>query len=138
MPKRPLALLFSVLLAGSGTTGVVLHVCQSMGGGALGDCDCEREWEHAGHGDHTAHMHHAPGPKLDQQPCCSVELTDADPVLATHKASTLRVDNASAAIVGLGFSSVPTSRLGCDPGLLREGHLPTLTGRRSSFATAPS
>lgn len=138
MPKRPLALLFSVFLAASGTSGMALHVCQSMGGVSLGDCDCDRESEHAGHGDHADHVHHAPGPKLEQRSCCSVELTDAESVLATHKASTPRVDDAPVAIVGLGLSSAPTSRLGCDPGLFRERappstHGPPLFIRHCSF-----
>jgi hypothetical protein len=38
MRKQLLALMISVPLVASGAAGVVLHVCQSMGGVVVGDC----------------------------------------------------------------------------------------------------
>ena len=49
MATRFLALLFSGLIAASGGAGIVLHVCQSMGGIVRGGCDCEAETHHAAH-----------------------------------------------------------------------------------------
>ena len=138
MRTRLLALFLSIPLAAAGVAGVALHVCQSMGGVAVGDCDCERQSAHAAHGEHGAHAHHVPGPKLEGKPCCSVELTEASAVVATHEASTLRVDDAPVAFVGLTGSVVPSSRLACDPALLRERappnvHGPPLFVRNCSF-----
>ena len=128
MPKRLLALLFSVPLAASGVAGVALHVCQAMGGIAAGDCDCESQTAHAGHGEHAEHAHQAPGPKLEGHPCCSVTLTEASPAVATHEASTVRIDDAPVAFVGLSESSTLKSRLACDIGPVRERAPPNTYG----------
>jgi hypothetical protein len=138
MPKRLLALLFSVPLLASGVAGVALHVCHSMGGIASGECDCEKQATHAHHGEHGAHGHHIPGPKLQSQPCCSITLTEASPVLAIQEASTLQVDDAAFAITGLCESWAPASRLASNFGLLRErappsDHGPPLFVRHCSF-----
>jgi hypothetical protein len=128
MPKRLLALLFSVPLAASGVAGVALHICQSMGGIAAGDCDCEMQTAHAGHGQHATHRHQVPGPKLQGHPCCTVTLTEASPAVATHEASTVRVDDAPVAFIGLRESSQPKSRLACNLDLLRERAPPNIHG----------
>lgn len=138
MPVRLLSVLFSVLLAASGVAGVALHVCQTMGGVAVGDCDCETQAAHTGHPDHGAHAQSAPGPKLETQPCCSVELTDANSVVAINEASGLQVDDAEIAFAGLVGDSVPKSQLACVHGLLRERappdiHDPPIFIRNCSF-----
>lgn len=128
MPKRLLALLFSVPLAASGVAGVALHVCQAMGGIAEGNCDCETQAAHADHGDHASHPHHAPAPKLEGHPCCSVTLTEASAAVATHEAPTIRVDDAPVVLVGVSGSSTARSRLACNFGLLRERAPPNVHG----------
>ena len=129
MPTRLLALFCTVLLAASGLAGVALHVCQSMGGVAVGDCDCEKQASHEDHASHGAHHAHGQGEhRLDAQPCCSVELTEASPAVATFEASTLRVDDAPIAFVGLTGPVAPSSRLACDPALLRERAPPNVHG----------
>ena len=131
MRRRLLALLLSIPLAATGAAGVALHVCQSMGGAALGDCDCEKQSGHAAHTEHAehgAHAHHASGPKLEGQPCCSIELTEASRVVATHEASMLRVEDAPIAFVGLTNTPALQSRFACDLGLLRERAPPNIHG----------
>ncbi len=128
MPKRLLALVFSVPLLASGVAGVALHVCQSMGGIAAGDCDCAKQATHAHNGEHVAHAHHAPGPKVESQACCSTTLTEASLVVATHEASTLRVDKAPVAITSLCKAHAPISRLASGSALLRERAPPTHHG----------
>lgn len=128
MRSRLLAMLLSVPVAASGAAGVALHVCQSMGGVAVGDCDCEKQADHGSHADHSAHAPHEAAQKIQGQPCCSVELTKASAVVATHEASTLRIEDAPVAIVGLSHPPVPRSRLVGDPGLLRERAPPNVHG----------
>ncbi len=138
MQRRLFALLLSIPLAATGFAGMALHVCQSMGGIAVGDCDCEKQSGHEAHAEHGAHAHHAPGSKLEQQPCCTVELTEASHVVATHEASALRVDDAPVVFLGLTGSMAPKSRIACDQSLLRERappdvHDPPLFVRNCSF-----
>lgn len=131
MPRRFFALLFSVFLAASGATGVVLHVCQSMGSVAVGGCDCEMPQEHASHsshGSHGTHAAHDAAHKLEAQPCCTIEMVDALPLLGTHEASTLQVDDAMVAVAGSRDAIVARSRIVCDLALLRERAPPSVHG----------
>ena len=128
MPKRLLALLFSVPLVASGVAGVALHVCQSMGGIAAGDCDCEKRAAHAHLGEHTGHAHHVPGPKLQNQPCCSTTLIEASPTVALHKASNFKLHDAPFAITDLCEAPSSASRISSSVVLLRERAPPTKHG----------
>jgi hypothetical protein len=128
MPTRLNALLFSVFLAASGATGVVLHICQSMGGVASGNCDCASESDHEGHGEHGAHAHHQAAQRLEAGPCCTVEISDAVPFIPAPEASALRIDQAPLAVVSPGDAVTPRSRTTCDLGLLRERAPPNIHG----------
>jgi hypothetical protein len=83
-----LAPFLSIPLVASGAAGVVLHVCQSMGGAVVGDCDCEKPVQHGAHADHGE------GAKLQAQPCCTVELSSTSELLATQEASVPQIDEA--------------------------------------------
>jgi hypothetical protein len=126
MPVRVLALLFTFPLAASGLAGIALHVCQSMGGIAAGDCGCETQMAHEGHDGHGAHAHDAAAAALRTQPCCSVELTDATTFVATREVATSSIDDAPITFVGFARAALPKSRLECDESLLRERAPPNL------------
>jgi len=131
MRRRLLALLFSISLVASGTAGVLLHVCQSMGGVVVGDCGCDEPAEHAAHAHHgegATHAAHATGAKLQAQPCCTVELSNAGELLATQEASAPRVDDASIALVAPSDGNFLASRRVCDLGLFRERAPPNIHG----------
>jgi hypothetical protein len=128
MPKRLLALVFSIPLAASGVAGVVLHVCQSMGGVVVGDCDCEKQAHHESHADHGAHAKDEAAHQLKTQPCCTVELSSASQLVATQEASSPRVDKASVALVALTNGGMATWRQVCDLGLFRERAPPNIHG----------
>lgn len=126
--RRLIALLFSVFLAASGATGVVLHICQSMGAVAAGNCDCALESDHEGHGEHGAHAHHHAAQRFEAEPCCTVEISDTVRFIPAPEASTLRIDQAPLAVVSPGDAVMPRSRTTCDLGLLRERAPPNLHG----------
>lgn len=141
MRGRLLALLLSIPLIASGAAGVVLHVCQSMGGLVAGDCDCEKQAErgaHADHGEGAKHAAHEAGAKLLAQRCCTVELSSSGELVATQEASAPQIDEASIALVGPTEGSIIASRRVCDLGLFRERvppniHGPPLFVRHCSF-----
>jgi len=122
MRKQLLALLISVPLVASGAAGVVLHVCQSMGGVVVGDCGCEKRAHHGNHADHGE------GSKLQTQPCCTVELSNAGQILATQEVSWQQIDEATVALVDRTNSSITASREVCDLGLFRERAPPNVHG----------
>ena len=122
MRKQLLALLISVPLVASGAAGVVLHVCQSMGGVVVGDCGCEKR---AHHGEHATH---GDGTKLQAQPCCTVELSNAGQILATQEVSWQQIDEATVALVDRTNSSITASREVCDLGIFRERAPPNVHG----------
>jgi hypothetical protein len=130
--KRPvLALLLSIPLVASGTAGLVLHLCQSMGGLVLGGCGCDESAlhaEHSGHGEGSHEHAHEAGPTLQQQPCCTVQLSQASPALATQQPVWQEVEQASLALAGLHFDHAASSRETCGPGLLRERAPPNVHG----------
>ena len=131
MRRRLLALLLSVPLVASGAAGVVLHVCQSMGGVVVGDCDCEKQADHGAHADHSEsakHAAHEARHKLQAPPCCTVERSNAGELLATNEASAPQVDEASVALVGVADGSIITSRHVCELGLFRERAPPNVHG----------
>jgi hypothetical protein len=131
MRRRLLALLLSLPLVASGAAGVVLHVCQSMGGLVVGDCNCEKQADHGAHADHDAgdkHAAHHADTKLQAQPCCTVELSNTGELLATNEASEPQVDEASVALVSAADGSIITSRHVCDQGLFRERAPPNIHG----------
>ena len=131
MRRRLLALMLSIPLAASGVAGVVFHVCHSMGGVIVGNCDCEkqaRHGEHADNGHGANHAAHGTQTKLQTQPCCTVELSDTSQLFATQEVSSPQVDKAAVAIVGATDSDVAKSREVCDPGLFRERSPPNVHG----------
>jgi hypothetical protein len=131
MRTRLLALLFSIPLVASGAAGVALHVCQSMGGMVIGDCDCEKPTEHGAHSNHGDGAEHAAGQadtKLQSQPCCTVELSNANDLRATQKLSWQQFDQGSVARLSPREHGVPASREACDLGLLRERAPPNIHG----------
>jgi hypothetical protein len=131
MRKQLLALLVSVPLVASGAAGVVLHVCQSMGGVVVGDCDCEKQahhGDHAGHGEGASHAAHQADTKLQTQPCCTVEFSNASQLIATQEAFSPRVDEASVALIVPTDGNVVTSRRVCDAVLFRERAPPNIHG----------
>jgi len=131
MRRRLLALLLSVPLVASGGASVVLHVCQSMGGVVVGDCDCEKQahhGDHAGHGEGASHAAHQADTKLQTQPCCTVDLSNASQLVATQEAFSPRVDEASATVVASTDRAVVASRQVCDLGLFRERAPPNIHG----------
>ena len=140
MQRRLLAVLLSIPLAAAGATGAVLHVCQSMGGVAGHGCDCEKDAVHQGHAEHDHHVAHAhpSHAKLESQPCCTVEISDAAALVATHESVEPEVDHAGFAFVALAGSSIPALRVTCDSTLLRErappkAHGPPLFVRHCAF-----
>jgi len=131
MRRQLLALLLSIPLAASGVAGVVLHVCQSMGGVVVGNCDCEKLAHHGDHADHgkgASHAAHKAETKLQPQPCCTVELSNTSQLVATQEVLTPRVDEASFAVVASTDGSIATSRQVCDSGLFRERAPPNIHG----------
>jgi len=131
MRGRLLALLLSIPLVASGAAGVVLHVCQSMGGVVVGDCDCNRQADagtHAHHGEHAQDGADQTDAKLQAQPCCTFELSSTSELVATQEASAPQVDDASVALVSLTDGSIIASRHVCDLGLLRERAPPNIHG----------
>ena len=122
MRKQLLALVISVPLVASGAAGVVLHVCQAMGGVVVGDCGCEKRAHHGEHADHGE------GAKLHKQPCCTVELSNAGELVATQELSRQLIDEATVALVGPAASAVTASREVCDLGLFRERAPPNIHG----------
>jgi len=131
MRTQLLALLISVPLVASGAAGVVLHVCQSMGGVVVADCDCEKRVGHGAHADHdegSKHAAHEAGAKLQAQPCCTVELSSTSELVATQKAPTPQIDDASLAVLPPTDSARIASRNVCDLGLLRERAPPNVHG----------
>jgi hypothetical protein len=122
MRKQLLALLVSVPLVASGAAGVVLHVCQSMGGVVVGDCGCEKRRHHGAHADHGE------GAKLQTQPCCTVELSSSSQLVATQEVSRQQIDEATVALVGPTATAVMASREDCDLGLFRERAPPNIHG----------
>jgi hypothetical protein len=127
MRRRVLALVFSIPLVASGAAGVVLHVCHSMGGVVVGDCGCETR-AHAGHGEGADHAARQAETKLQTQPCCTVELSNASQVLATQEVSWQQIDEATVALVGPTASAVTASREVCDLNLFRERSPPNVHG----------
>lgn len=131
MRRRLLALLLSVPLVASGTAGVVLHICQSMGGVVVGDCDCESQANHGAHADHgesAKHAAHEARHVLQAPPCCTIELSNGSELLATQEASSPQVDKASVAIVGATNASIISSLRVCELGLFRERAPPNIHG----------
>ena len=131
MAMRALALLLSIPLAAAGATGAVLHICQSMGGVAVHGCDCETQAHHQGDDTHAGHhAAHAPKSvdKVQAQPCCTVELSDAGAFVATHEADSLQIDDASSVFAAVEGSSAPSTHWACSPQLLRERAPPDTSG----------
>lgn len=131
MRTRLLALLLSIPLVASGAAGVVLHVCQSMGGLVVGDCDCEKQTDHGAHAEHgegTKHAAHEAGAKLQAQPCCTVELSSTSELIATQEASAPQIDEAPVALVSPTDGSISALRQSCDLGLFRERSPPNIHG----------
>ena len=137
MRRRLLALLLSLPLAALGASGVVLHVCHSMGGVVVAGCDCETLGQHGELGEHGgigelgglgAAAASETTVKLQAQPCCTVELSSASQLVATQEASSLQVDEAPVVLVGLADNGFHGSRHVCDPGLYRERAPPNLHG----------
>jgi hypothetical protein len=120
--------LLATPLTVSGAASVALHVCQSMGGVAVGGCDCDEQVDHGNHDDHGAHGHAGRFAKLEAQPCCTVELSDSSPLVATHEASASYAGDAGFAFVGFGHQPVPRSMLRCGSELLRERAPPEANG----------
>ena len=117
MRLRLLAVLLTIPLTASGIAGVLLHVCQSMGGVVVGDCDCVTQTEAAPSGHEGCEEHAAaPAPaKWQGQPCCEVELANADRWVAAQKVTSERIAEASLHV--------------CPPA---EGELRALTRARAS------
>lgn len=130
MQRRLLAVLLSIPLAAMGATGAVLHVCQSMGGIAGGGCDCEKQAHHQSHEEHGHHAAHAAPstPKLEAQPCCTVDTSDATGFAANHEALSSQIDDATFVVAALARAAVPSSRFVCDVDLLRERAPPNIHG----------
>jgi len=133
MRRRLLALLLSIPLVASGAAGVVLHICHSMGGVVVGDCDCEKQAHHGDHADHhdaAAHAAHKAATKLQTQPCCTIELSNASQLVATQEVSWQQVEEATVAfaLVHATDNSIAASRLACDRGLFRERAPPNIHG----------
>ncbi len=130
MRSRLLALVFSIPLVAAGAAGVVLHVCQSMGGVVVGDCGCDtpEQSAHSGHGKHSGHAANETEAKLQNQPCCTVELSAAGQLTATQELAWQQVEEATFAVVALPTNTVATSREACDLGSLRERAPPGLHG----------
>jgi len=131
MRRRLLALFLSIPLVASGAAGVVLHLCQSMGGVVVGDCDCQNRADHGAHADHgegAKHAAHEAGAKLQAQPCCTVELSSTSELLATQEASVPQIDEASVALVGPTDATVMASRNVCELDLFRERAPPNVHG----------
>jgi len=136
--RRPLlALLISIPLVSSGAAGIVLHVCQSMGGLVAGDCACDQEAQHGNHQGAAGHAHHGEGAhhlaheaatKLQSQPCCTVELSSTSQTLATQKLTWQGAEQAPLALVDLRGSDWVSSREACELGLLRERAPPNIHG----------
>ena len=131
MRRRLFALLLTIPLVASGAVEVVSHVCDSMGRVAVADCCCS----HAG--DAARDGHHAPI-QLQTQPCCTVELSGTDQLITTQGASSLQVDEATFAFVGLTNTGLTASRQVCDFGPYRERgppnvHAPPIFVRNCSF-----
>lgn len=123
MRTRVLAVLLSIPLAAAGATGAVLHVCQSMGAVASHGCDCAKQAHHRSdeaHGHHHAAHASKSVDKVQAQPCCTVEISDASAFVATHEAASLQIDDASSVFASVDGSSAPSTRWACDPQLLRE------------------
>jgi hypothetical protein len=127
MRRRLLALVLSIPLVASGAAGVMLHVCHSMGGLVVGDCNCEKQAQHGDHAGHRAAAHKAAS-KLQKQPCCTVELSSTSQLVATQEVSWQQVDEATVALVGATDGGIASSRLACDPALLRERAPPNIHG----------
>lgn len=137
MRRQLLTLVLSIPLLASGAAGVVLHVCQSMGGQVIGDCDCDEKNEHAEHAEHTEHADHSKAAhhsahedaaKLQPQPCCTIELSSASQALATQELARPDIAQASLASVSLHDNSILSSRQACGHGLLRERSPPNVHG----------
>ena len=143
MPSQLASLLFAIPLAASGLTGVALHVCQSMGGTVVGNCDCADERKpdhgvHSAHAHHTKHAEHEGQAKLGAQPCCTIELYEARAPVATHRGNVPEVDDAPIAITTLHASISTTARWDSEANLFRErappnAHGPPLFIRHCSF-----
>lgn len=130
MEKRLLAGLLSLVVAATGVTGVVLHVCESMGGIAPAGCDCgsrrASSSEHSHEGHHAQPSQHAP--KLRAQPCCRVETSDARVTLATFEATSTKVPDASFAYFALASPSAAMFRICPDAQLVRQRAPPNIHG----------
>ena len=130
MRRRLFAILFAIPLVASGAAGVVLHVCDAMGGVVVGGCGCETEPEHAhaGHSDGAHHAAHEQGAKLRTQPCCSVELSSGSQLLATQEVTWRQVEDAAVALASPPATMVAAARQVCDPDLLRQRAPPNIHG----------
>ena len=138
MSQRVLALLMSIPLLASSAAGVALHVCQSMGGVAVGDCECEGKPEQEGHDHHQGLTNRVASDQLKAQPCCTVELTDPARLLATKEAPSVRIDDAAIAFVGVGGAVPLPGRLAGQLSTLRvrappDVHGPPIFVRNRSF-----
>ncbi len=121
MHRPLLALLLTIPLVAPGAVEVVSHVCHSMGRVAVADCCCS-------HGGDAAHDgQHAPI-QLQTQPCCRVELSGTNQLIATQGVSSLQVDEATFAFVGLTNTGLTASRQVCDFGPYRERSPPNVHG----------
>ena len=71
---------------------------------------------------------HEAGTSLQAPPCCTVELSSATELVATHEASAPEIEEASVALVGPTDGIVIASRNVCELGLFRERAPPNIHG----------
>ena len=128
MRRRLLALLFSVPLAAAGFAGVALHVCHSMGGAVVGDCDCEKQAHHVRHASHSKCAAHDAPVTLETGPCCVVERSNLSQLVATQEICCPQIDEAAVALVGARDSRLIAARPLCHEGPNRERGPPNAHG----------
>jgi hypothetical protein len=132
MRRQLLSILIAAALVGPSAAGMLVHICHSMGGIVVGDCDCEKMHHRANESvDHQGHATKSAEPsfaRLRAGRCCNLGGALVEPQHVGPQPSDARMELAKLATVFVPPEVPRVFGVACDGSLGRERGPPLRDG----------